>query len=95
MRALYPAPEFPKSEKSLQQVFDELNGPEFLFIDRGCIVNIIQIMRVSGDTVVLKNGEKLPVSRFSSTGKSKTRSINFGGCIYDELVSGRFLPFYK
>ncbi|HIZ22513.1 MAG TPA: LytTR family DNA-binding domain-containing protein [Candidatus Blautia faecigallinarum] len=52
-----------KVRKSLQQVFDELNGPEFLFIDRGCIVNIIQIMRVSGDTVVLKNGEKLPVSR--------------------------------
>lgn len=52
-----------KVRKSLQQVFDELNTPEFLFIDRGCIVNIIQIMKISGGMAVLKNGERLPVSR--------------------------------
>ena len=52
-----------KVRKSLQQVFDELNGPEFLFIDRGCIVNIIQIMKISDSMAVLKNGECLPVSR--------------------------------
>ena len=52
-----------KVRKSLQQVFDELNTPEFLFIDRGYIVNIIQIMKISDGMVVLKNGEKLPVSR--------------------------------
>lgn len=49
--------------KSLQQVYEELNAPEFLFIDRGCIVNIIQVMKISGGTIVLKNGEQLPVSR--------------------------------
>ena len=52
-----------KVRKSLQQVFDELNAPEFLFIDRGCIVNIIQIMKVSDGMAVLKNGEQLPISR--------------------------------
>ena len=52
-----------KVRKSLQQVFDELNTPEFIFIDRGCIVNIIHIMKISGGTAVLKNGEQLPVSR--------------------------------
>ena len=52
-----------KARKSLQQVFDELNTPEFLFIDRGCIVNIIQIMKVSDGMAVLKNGEQLPISR--------------------------------
>lgn len=36
-----------KVRKSLQQVFDELNTPEFIFIDRGYIVNIIQIMKIS------------------------------------------------
>ena len=31
--------------------------------DRGCIVNIIQIMKVAGGMAFLKNGEALPVSR--------------------------------
>ncbi len=52
-----------KVRKSLQQVFNELNTPEFIFIDRGCIVNIIQIMKISDGMVVLKNGEQLPISR--------------------------------
>lgn len=52
-----------KVRKSLQQVFDELNTPEFIFIDRGYIVNIIQIMKISDGMAVLKNGEHLPISR--------------------------------
>lgn len=52
-----------KVRKSLQQVFDELNAPEFIFIERGYIVNIIQIMKISGSMVVLKNGKQLPISR--------------------------------
>lgn len=49
--------------KSLQQVYSELNGKEFIFIDRGCIVNIIQIMQVRDGMAVLKNGQQLPISR--------------------------------
>lgn len=52
-----------KVRKSLQQVFEELNTPEFIFIDRGYIVNIIQIMKISDSTAILKNGEQLPISR--------------------------------
>lgn len=52
-----------KVRKSLQQVFDELNTPEFIYIDRGCIVNIIHIMKISNSIAVLKNGEQLPISR--------------------------------
>lgn len=52
-----------KVRKSLQQVFDELTASEFIFVDRGCIVNIVQIMRVSDGEAVLKNGERLPISR--------------------------------
>lgn len=52
-----------KVRKSLQQVFDELNAPEFIFIDRGYIVNIIQIMKICDSTAILKNGEQLPISR--------------------------------
>ena len=49
--------------KSLQQVFGELDAEEFIFIDRGCIVNIIHIMQVKDGMAVLKNGESLPISR--------------------------------
>ena len=52
-----------KVRKSLQQVFDELHAQEFIFIDRGYIVNIIQIMKISGSMAYLKNGEMLPISR--------------------------------
>lgn len=52
-----------KVRKSLQQVYGELDAPEFIFIDRGYIVNIIQIMKVADGMAFLKNGEALPVSR--------------------------------
>lgn len=52
-----------KIRKSLQQVYVELDTPEFIFIDRGFIVNIIQIMKISDGMAFLKNGEMLPISR--------------------------------
>lgn len=52
-----------KVRKSLQQVYDEIGTNEFIFIDRGCIVNIIHVMKVSDGMAVLKNGEQLPISR--------------------------------
>ncbi len=52
-----------KVRKSLQQVYGELDAPEFIFIDRGYIVNIIQIMKVADGMAFLKNGETLPISR--------------------------------
>ena len=52
-----------KVRKSLQQVYEELQAPEFIYIDRGYIVNIIHIMKVSNGMAILKNGEQLPISR--------------------------------
>lgn len=52
-----------KVRKSLQQVFDEMNAEEFIFIDRGCIVNMIHVMRIKDGCAELKNGETLPISR--------------------------------
>ncbi len=49
--------------KSLQQVYTELDSEEFIYIDRGCIVNMIQIMQIHDDMAVLKSGVSLPVSR--------------------------------
>ena len=52
-----------KVRKSLQQVYDELGAEEFLFTDRGCIVNILHVMQIRDGEAVLKNGELLPISR--------------------------------
>lgn len=49
--------------RSLQQVYEELASDEFIYIDRGCIVNIIHIMQVKEGMAVLKNGVSLPISR--------------------------------
>lgn len=52
-----------KVRKSLQQVYEELDSEEFIYIDRGCIANIIHIMQIREGMAVLKNGVRLPVSR--------------------------------
>lgn len=52
-----------KVRKSLSQVYNELNTEEFIYIDRGCIVNIIHIMQIKDKMAVLKNGNSLPISR--------------------------------
>ncbi len=49
--------------KSLQQVYEELGAEEFIYIDRGCIVNLLHIMQVREGMAVLKNGVSLPISR--------------------------------
>lgn len=52
-----------KVRKSLQQVFEELPAEEFLYIDRGCIVNLIHILQIRDGMVVLENDLSLPISR--------------------------------
>ena len=52
-----------KVRKSLQQVYEELAAEEFIYIDRGCIVNMIHVMQVRDGAVILKNGAALPISR--------------------------------
>lgn len=49
--------------KSLQQVYGELGTDEFIYIDRGCIVNMIHIMQIREGMAILKNGVALPISR--------------------------------
>lgn len=49
--------------KTLQQVYGELDEKEFFFIDRGCIVNLSQVMSIREDCCVLKDGVRLAVSQ--------------------------------
>lgn len=52
-----------KVRKSLQQVYGELDAEEFIYIDRGCIVNMIHIMQIKNSCAILKDGISLPISR--------------------------------
>ena len=52
-----------KVRGSLQQIYEELASEEFIFIDRGCIVNLIHVMQVKNSMVLLENGASLPISR--------------------------------
>ena len=48
--------------KTLSDIFDELNSPEFLFIDRGCITNIDNVWKVDKKDWICANGTRLPMS---------------------------------
>lgn len=48
--------------KTLAEVFQELPEEEFMYIDRGCIVNIAHVMKMQNRYVYLSNGVTLPVS---------------------------------
>lgn len=52
-----------KVRRSLGQVYEELDAEEFIYIDRGCIVNMIHIMQVRDGMALLKNNISLPISR--------------------------------
>ena len=52
-----------KVRRTLQQIFDELASDDFIFIDRGCIVNVIHIMQIKDGMTILKNDIVLPISR--------------------------------
>ena len=67
-----------KVRKSLQQVYEELAAEEFIFIDRGCIVNMIHVTQVKEGMAVLKNGAALPISR-SHLQEVKTRINAYWG----------------
>lgn len=52
-----------KVRKSLNQVFKEFKSDDFIYVDRGDIVNLAHIMGVKDGIVELKNGIRLPASR--------------------------------
>lgn len=51
-----------KVRKSLSQVFKEFNSEDFIYVDRGDIVNLAHVMGIKDGIVELKNGVRLPTS---------------------------------
>lgn len=52
-----------KVRKSLTQVFKEFRSDNFVYVDRGDIVNLAHIMGIKDGIVELKNGIRLPASQ--------------------------------
>lgn len=55
--------EHTKVRRTLKQVYKELPKEEFVWVDRGCIVNLAQIMRITGDGITLADGTQLGTGR--------------------------------
>ena len=64
--------------KSLKEVVFDLDEREFIVIDRGCIVNIALIKRISEHEVVCKNDVRFPISR-SKLKETKSRIAQYWG----------------
>lgn len=47
--------------KSLSELFEELDSEEFLFIEKGFIVNIRHVMKMKDHVLYMRDGSKLPV----------------------------------
>lgn len=53
---------FTKVRKSLAQVFKEIDSEDFIYVDRGDIVNLAHVMGVKDGIVELENGIRLSAS---------------------------------
>lgn len=49
--------------ETMRSVFKELNAPEFIYINRGIIVNIIHIMKINSIELYMRNNQKVLISR--------------------------------
>lgn len=59
--------EYIKVRKALSTVFEELNSDEFVYIERGCIANMSNVLKVSNREWICENGEKLMMSSAAYT----------------------------
>lgn len=52
-----------KTRKTLKQVFEILPKNDFVWIDRGCICNLMKIAKIQNGDIYLNDGTRLQVSR--------------------------------
>lgn len=49
--------------RGIKELFEALHDPRFTFTDRSCFVNLDFARAIDGNWMVMKNGERLPISR--------------------------------
>lgn len=52
-----------RDNHGLMELYEKLNDSRFVYIERGCFVNLDYVLRIGDSQVWLASGEKLPVSR--------------------------------
>lgn len=67
--------------KTLSELYDELCGNRFIYINKGIIVNMKYIEHITQTDVVMENGSKLPISRRSYSEIKAKFSEYVGGLI--------------
>lgn len=67
-----------KVRKSLSQVYKEINSDDYIYIDRGNIVNVAHILGIKNGIVELKTGIFLPASH-AKVEQIKTKMRDFWG----------------
>lgn len=70
-----------KERVSLETVFSHLPSDDFIYIERGFIVNFLHIMKLENCELLLRNGEKLHVSRSHLPNVKKEITLYWGNHI--------------
>lgn len=52
-----------RDNHGLQELMEQLHDDRFIRVERSYFVNIDFVLQVSGAELILKNGERLPISR--------------------------------
>lgn len=52
-----------KDNRGLRAIYDQLNDERFIYIDRSTFVNLDYIRQIKGNELILRNLERLPISR--------------------------------
>lgn len=67
-----------QDNRGLKEIFEQLGDPRFTFTERSCFINLDYARGIDGYWMVLKNGERLPISR-PMLPKVKEAIINLWG----------------
>ncbi|ANU55637.1 response regulator transcription factor [Acutalibacter muris] len=49
--------------RGIKELFESINDPRFVFTDRSCFINLDFARAIDGNWMVMKNRERLPISR--------------------------------
>lgn len=52
-----------KDNRGLKAIHEQLNDERFIYIDRSTFVNLDHVRQIKGSEVILRNMERLPISR--------------------------------
>ena len=52
-----------KDNRGLKAIHEQLNDERFIYIDRSTFVNLDHVRQIKGSEVILRNLERLPISR--------------------------------